>query len=98
MEGYINLFDNNYSEGSNRPHFKGFLKIDGIEHEFALWPNREGKSGYSGKYKPKQPKEPVSNVTQSDADKVWEQAQQALQPKKESVAINTLLDDEIPFD
>lgn len=57
-EGYVNLFINEH-EGTNRPHYKGYLKIDGVEHEFALWPNKEGKYGYSGKYKPKQPKESV---------------------------------------
>jgi hypothetical protein len=53
MEGYVNLFSNEH-EGTNKPHFKGFIKIDGIEHEFALWPNKDGKKGFSGKYKPKQ--------------------------------------------
>ena len=55
-EGYITLFDNTPAEG-NRPHYKGYLKIDGVEHEFALWPAKEGKRGFSGKYKPKEARE-----------------------------------------
>ena len=51
-EGYINLFLNEH-EGTNRPHYKLSFKIDGVDHEAALWPNREGKAGFSGKYKPK---------------------------------------------
>jgi len=52
MEGYINLFVQDNTE-NRRPHFKGFLKIDGVDHEFALWPAENGKKGFSGKYKPK---------------------------------------------
>lgn len=52
-EGYVNLFLNEH-EGTNRPHYKGYFKIDGVDHEFALWPVKEGKKGFSGKYKPKQ--------------------------------------------
>lgn len=52
-EGYINLFLNEH-EGTNRPHYKGYIKIEGVEHEFALWPAKEGKKGFTGKYKPKQ--------------------------------------------
>ena len=53
-EGYLNLFVQEDYAGTNRPHYKGFFKIDGIDHEFALWPNREGKKGFSGKFKPKE--------------------------------------------
>jgi hypothetical protein len=100
MEGYINLFINDYkSDGDNKPNFKGYLKIDGVDHEFALWPNREGKQGYSGKYKPKNTPEPVSNVTQADADKAWEEAKMKM--TSPSVATNIkpsdLPDDDIPF-
>lgn len=52
MEGFVNLFENEDKSGK-KPHFKGYIKIDGIEHEFALWPAKEGKKGYTGKYKPK---------------------------------------------
>ncbi len=55
-EGYITLFDNTPAEG-NRPHYKGYLKIDGVEHEFALWPAKDGKKGFSGKYKPREARE-----------------------------------------
>jgi len=100
-EGYVNLFINDYhKDGDNKPHYKGFLKIDGVEHEFALWPAKEGKKGFSGKYKPKQPKESESNVTQSDADKAWAQAAATLAPKPEVSVItpvNAPLNDEIPF-
>lgn len=53
MEGYINLFLNEH-EGTNRPHYKGYLKIDGVDHEFALWPAKDRKKGFTGKYKLKQ--------------------------------------------
>jgi hypothetical protein len=56
MEGYVNLFENSDKTG-NKPHFKGYLKIDGVDHEFALWPAKEGKKGFSGKYKVKAEKE-----------------------------------------
>lgn len=61
MEGYINLFEQEDYAGTNRPHYKGYLKIDDVDHEFALWPNKEGKKGFSGKYKPKQAK-PITPV------------------------------------
>lgn len=54
-EGKVVLFMNDDRE-NNRPHFKGFIEIDGVEHEFAVWPSRSG-NGYSGKYKPKAAKE-----------------------------------------
>lgn len=63
-EGYINLFQNTDISGK-KPHFKGYIKIDGVDHEFALWPAKDGKKGFSGKYKPKQEK-PVS----SSGDKI----------------------------
>lgn len=69
MEGYVNLFDNEH-DGTNRPHFKGYIKIDGIDHEFALWPNKDGKKGYSGKYKPKAS---VAEKQNSMADAIKEQ-------------------------
>lgn len=98
MEGYINLFLNEH-ENTNRPHYKLLFKIDGVEHEAALWPNKEGKVGFSGKYKPKQPKEPVSDVTQADADKAWDQAKKMFEPKKETVETGALplVDDKEPI-
>jgi hypothetical protein len=63
-EGYVNLFIQEDYAGTNRPHYKGFMKIDGVDHEFALWPNREGKKGFSGKYKPKQFVEPSEPAPQ----------------------------------
>ena len=81
MEGYVNLFVQENVSGTNRPHYKGYLKIDGVDHEFALWPNKDGKQGFSGKYKPVTPKESNANVTQADADKVWADAQKAMTPK-----------------
>ncbi len=96
MEGYVNLFVQDNTE-NNRPHYKGFMKIDGIDHEFALWPAKDGKKGFSGKYKPK---EPVSNVTQADADKVWDDAKATMQSKAAvKIASNPApnFDDEIGF-
>jgi hypothetical protein len=65
-EGFITLFDNTPAEG-NRPHYKGFFKIEGVEHEFALWPSRDGKKGYSGKYKPKEAKQTPHNEAKANA-------------------------------
>ncbi len=96
-EGYVNLFLNEH-EGTNKPHYKGYFKIDGVDHEFALWPAKEGKKGYSGKYKPKVPKEVDSNVTQADADKAWADADKKLQPAKTvEPQSNFEPDSEIPF-
>lgn len=54
-EFYINLFAQEDYAGTNRPHFRATLKIDGVDHECALWPNKDGKKGFSGKAKPKVP-------------------------------------------
>lgn len=55
--GYVNLFQNDTSDNDKKPIFKGYLKIDGVDHEFALWKAKDGKKGYSGKYGPKAAKE-----------------------------------------
>jgi hypothetical protein len=52
-EFFINLFDNRPAEGK-RPHFTILCRIDGVEHECALWPAKDGKKGFSGKLKPKE--------------------------------------------
>ena len=76
-EGYINLFEQEDFAGTNRPHYKGYLKIDGVDHEFALWPAKDGKKGFSGKYKPKQerpapaePKPQSVSAQQLDDEKI----------------------------
>ena len=52
LSGFIDLFQAENPEG-NRPHFKGFLKINGQKLEFACWPAKSGKPGvYSGKVTP----------------------------------------------
>ena len=84
MEGFITLFDNTPAEG-NRPHYKGYFKIDGVDHEFALWPSKSGKKGFSGKYKPKEAR--VSPETQTQLDAIYEE-----KPIKANI-----VDDEIPF-
>jgi hypothetical protein len=86
-EGYINLFVQDDYAGTNRPHYKGFLKIDGVEHEFALWPAREGKKGFSGKYKPKQAKPVETEATGA----IVEEAQKVFP------GASVLPDDEIGF-
>lgn len=54
MEGFIDLFVQDNTEGK-KPHFKGFIKINGERFEFACWPAKSGKRGvYSGKVKPAQ--------------------------------------------
>lgn len=65
-EGYVNLFENEW-DGTNRPHFKGYLKIDGVDHEFALWPAKEGKKGYSGKFKPKEARPSEESANPAEA-------------------------------
>lgn len=51
----ITLMWKNPEEGSNRPHFTGFVTINGVEYEFATWPAKSGKDGvYTGKLKLKQ--------------------------------------------
>ena len=57
--GYVTLFVN--QPDGNKPHFKGYIKIDGVDHEFALWPAKDGKKGFTGKYAPKQDK-PVKSA------------------------------------
>ncbi len=63
-EGYMSLFVQEDFAGTNRPHYKGYIKIDDVDHEFALWPAKEGKKGFTGKYKPKQPK-PVNTEAEN---------------------------------
>ena len=58
--GFIDLFVNDNPEG-NRPHFKGFVKINGEKLEFACWPAKSGKPGvYSGKVQPERAKAQAS--------------------------------------
>lgn len=90
MEGYLNLFANS-DTSNNKPHFKGFLKIDGVEHEFALWPSKSGK-GFSGKYKPKGIITPETQALldeqrrQADTDKAYDEIKRQMP-----------ITDEIPF-
>jgi hypothetical protein len=60
MNGKINLFQCS-DTSDKKPHYKGFISIDGVDHEFAVWPASTG-NGWSGTYKPKQeykkPEEP----------------------------------------
>ncbi len=86
-EGYVNLFENDWA-GTNRPHFKGYIKIDGVDHEFALWPQKDGKKGYTGKYKPKQQKE--TSATGAIVDEVKKQFPGATE-------VDPLEGDKIPF-
>lgn len=50
-EGKITLFQSEDTTG-NKPHYNGYIDIDGVAHQFAVWPARSG-NGFSGKYKPK---------------------------------------------
>jgi len=39
------LFKNSYKqEGDNKPNYKGFIKIEGIEYELAVWKSKSGKA------------------------------------------------------
>lgn len=87
MEGYLNLYENEDRSG-NRPHFKATFKIGEVWHEAALWPAREGKKGFSGKYKAQG--KAVSKETQAELEKLYQE------PTPPTVT-STLLDDEIPF-
>ena len=50
----ITLLWQNPEEGGNKPHFKGFITLGGVEYEFATWPAKSGNPGsYSGTVKPK---------------------------------------------
>lgn len=87
-EFYINLFEQEDYAGINRPHFKALFKIDGVEHECAFWPNKDGKKGLSGKAKPKVPymkaqESAATGVIVDEVKKVFPGA--------------TAIDDEIPF-
>lgn len=84
-EGYVNLFVNEDTSGK-KPHFKGYLKIDGVDHEFALWPAKDGKKGFSGKYKVRE----ARAIQTKDTDAAYAQVAAALKPAQ-------TLDDEIPF-
>jgi hypothetical protein len=49
------------------PHIKGFITINGVVHEVALWPAKNGKDGsYSGNFKPKQDTPTPHNQSKSD--------------------------------
>ena len=63
VEFYINLFEQEDYAGTNRPHYKALFKIDGVEHEYAFWPNKDGKKGLSGKAKPKVPYQPKESAS-----------------------------------
>ncbi len=71
-EFYINLFEQQDYAGTNKPHYKALFKIDGVEHECAFWPNKDGKKGLSGKAKPKVPyaKPQESTATGAIVDEV----------------------------
>jgi len=67
-EGYITLFvnaDGMNQPSSKKPHYKGFIKIEGVDHEFALWPAKDDKKGFSGKYKPKGQQQPQTQSEDS---------------------------------
>lgn len=56
LEGFIDLFECDDRSG-NKPHFRGYVKINGEKAKFAVWPAKSGKAGvYSGKVQPEQPK------------------------------------------
>ena len=65
MDIFVTLFDNTPAK-DNRPHYKGYLKIDGAEHEFALWPSKSGK-GFTGRAKPKEAKKTGEQTPHNEA-------------------------------
>lgn len=84
MEGWINLYKNDDTSG-NRPHYKVTFKIDDVWHEAVLWPAKDGKKGFSGKFKPQEKR--VDKKTQETLDTM----KQSVEPT------GALLDDSIPF-
>lgn len=50
-EGKINFYQCDDTSG-NKPHYRGYVEIDGVVHELAVWPAKNGK-GFSGQYRPK---------------------------------------------
>lgn len=67
MEGKLNFREQEDKSGK-KPHFKGFITIDGEEHEFAAWPAKNG-NGFSGNFKPKQEREGSEQVGKSFAER-----------------------------
>jgi hypothetical protein len=91
-EFFINLFDNRPAEGK-RPHFTILCRIDGVEHECALWPAKDGKKGFSGKMKEKEIRvDRLKDVTHSSSHSIVKA--NAYQPQTQQAVA---LDDEIPF-
>lgn len=84
MEFFVNLFESDDKTGK-RPHYKILCRIDGVEHECALWPAKEGKKGFTGKMKPKE-----ARVTEHSEAKA-----NAYQPEQVSSALDD--DQSIPF-
>lgn len=66
MEGFIDIFECEDKSGK-KPHFKGYIKINGENHEFAVWPSQKHR-GYSGKYKPKVERSPKDGDDQPKGD------------------------------
>ena len=59
MEMWLNLFEQDDKTGK-KPHFKILCRdAEGVEHEAAFWPAKEGKKGYSGKLMPKEAYNPT---------------------------------------
>jgi hypothetical protein len=83
--GKINIFQPDNTTG-NRPHWKGYITIDDVVHELAMWPAKSGK-GYSGTYKPKESYTPAAEPTQA-MDKLVADIKQAAADS---------FGDEIPF-
>lgn len=86
MEGKISLFEQTDKSGK-RPHFKGYLTIDGQDHEYALWPAKSG-NGFSGQYRPK-------GVRPTQERVIEPETRQQIDALKESVKPS--FDDEIPY-
>ena len=65
--GFIDLFVQDNPQ-VNRPHYKGYIKLNGEKLEFAAWPNKNGKPGvFAGKVKPAQDRQ-SSAPAQPDSD------------------------------
>ena len=81
--GFIDLFQVDRPDG-NKPHYKGFIKLNGEKLEFACWPAKSGKPGvYSGKVKPAQER--------------GETASYASAGSSGAMPASPVLDDSIPF-
>jgi hypothetical protein len=69
-EGFMNLFPQEDTSGK-KPHFRVLFKLTEngreVEHEAAFWPAKEGKKGFTGRFKPRQSRAESADDNESAA-------------------------------